>query len=236
MGSPLLSAWDAVHARMEAACQRAGRPAASVRLLAVSKAVPAAALAEILQAGQRDLGESYLREALDKQAAVAALGASATWHYIGALQSNKTAGIAAHFAWVHGVDRLAIAERLSRQRDSASAPLCVCVQVNISGEPRKAGCPPAATAALCAAVARLPRLRLRGLMAIPAALAQAEDSRPAFAQMAALYRQIQGAGTVDPVNFDTLSLGMSGDFEVAIEEGATLIRVGQALFGARRRA
>jgi pyridoxal phosphate enzyme (YggS family) len=233
MTVPPLAAWRALRARVDAACLRAGRDASSVRLVAVSKAVTPALIAEILRAAPADLGESYLREAIDKQAALGALAATATWHHIGTVQSNKTAGIAKHFDWVHGVDRLAIGERLSRQRDEALPPLCVCVQVNVSGEARKAGCAPAQAAPLCAELARLPRLRLRGLMAIPAALERAEENRPAFARMALLYREIHRSGTVDPVDFDTLSMGMSGDFEVAIEEGATLVRVGQAIFGQR---
>lgn len=234
MSGALHARWDAVLARIDSACRRVGREPAAVKLVAVSKTVPATLLAEILGTELRDLGESYLREAIDKQSALGALAHRAVWHHIGALQSNKTAGIAEHFDWVHGVERIAIAERLSRQRGPARPALNVCVQINISGELRKSGCAPAEAAALCAAVARQPNLRLRGLMAIPAAVQAPQENRPVFAQMATLYRKIQQSGSVDPRDFDTLSMGMSGDFEAAIEEGATLVRIGQGIFGARQ--
>lgn len=216
------------------ACTRAGRPADSVRLLAVSKTQAPAAIAALAAAGQTAFGENYLQEADSKIAAAEALaGTPLEWHFIGPLQSNKTAGVARRFDWAHGIERLKIAQRLSAQRPDARPPLEVCVQVNVSGEISKSGCAPAQAAALCAAVAALPKLRLRGLMCIPEALDNAAAARPAFARLRQLFEQIRAAGAVDPTQFDTLSMGMSGDYEVAIEEGATLVRIGSALFGPR---
>lgn len=213
--------------RIAAACQQAGRPPESVRLLAVSKTMPVERLREAIAAGQRAFGENYVQEALEKIAALPGLGLE--WHHIGLIQSNKTAEIAAHFDWVHGVDRLKIAQRLSDQRPAGRPPLQVCVQVNISGEASKSGCAPPETLALCQSVAALPGLRLRGLMALPAPAAASADPRAPFRQLRALFEQARAAGLA----LDTLSMGMSDDFEAAIAEGATLIRVGSALFGAR---
>lgn len=213
--------------RIAAACQRAGRPPESVRLLAVSKTMPVERLREAIAAGQRAFGENYVQEALEKIAALPGLGLE--WHHIGLIQSNKTAEIAAHFDWVHGVDRLKIAQRLSDQRPAGRPPLQVCVQVNISGEASKSGCAPLEALALCQSVAALPGLRLRGLMALPAPAAASADPRAPFRQLRALFEQARAAGLA----LDTLSMGMSDDFEAAIAEGATLIRVGSALFGAR---
>jgi len=216
------------------ACTRAGRPAESVRLLAVSKTQAPAAIAALAAAGQSAFGENYLQEAESKIATAEALaGRPLEWHFIGPLQSNKTAAIARRFAWVHGIERLKIAQRLSVQRPDALPPLAVCVQVNVSGEASKSGCAPAQAAALCAAVAALPQLRLRGLMCIPEALDNAAAARPAFARLRQLFEHIRAAGAVDPAQFDTLSMGMSGDYLVAIDEGATLVRIGSALFGPR---
>lgn len=214
------------------ACAACGRDPAHVRLLAVSKGQPAAAVAEAHAAGQRDFGENYVQEALDKIAALGALGAlDARWHFIGPLQSNKTARVAEHFAWVHSVDRLKLAERLSAQRPPELPPLNICVQVNISGEASKSGCTPDEAPALCQAVAALPRLRLRGLMAIPAPAAPGGDARAPFRALRQLLESLRAQGLI----LDTLSAGMSDDFAAAIAEGATLVRIGTGIFGARHR-
>jgi len=223
----------AVLQAVESAARAAGRSPAGVRLVAVSKTFPAAAIRAAAAAGQRAFGENYLQEALGKIGELQDLGLE--WHFIGPVQSNKTRELAAHFDWVHGVERLKIAERLSAQRAETLPPLQVCVQVNVSGEASKSGCAPAEAPALCAAVAGLPRLRLRGLMAIPEAAGEAAAARPAFRQLRELHRAILEAGAVDPAAFDTLSMGMSGDFQTAIAEGATLVRIGSAIFGARAR-
>ncbi len=204
----------------------------AVRLVAVSKTFPPGAIQAAAAAGQRAFGENYLQEALGKIEALR--GASLEWHFIGPVQSNKTRDLASHFDWVHGIERLKIAERLSAQRPDDLPPLDLCVQVNVSGEASKSGCAPREAPALCATIAALPRLRLRGLMAIPEAAQRAEDARPAFRALRELHERIRAAGMVDPERFDTLSMGMSGDFRVAIEEGATLVRVGSAIFGKRR--
>jgi pyridoxal phosphate enzyme (YggS family) len=227
----------AILQRLDGACAAAGRAAGTARLVAVSKTFAAAAVAQAAAAGQRDFGENYLQEALPKIQALASqglgngLGHGLVWHFIGPLQANKTREVAAHFDWVHGIERLKIAERLSAQRPDGLPPLQVCIQVNVSGEASKSGCAPEQAAGLCRAVAALPRLRLRGLMAIPAPAEDAEASRPAFRLLRSLLDSIRGAGM--PADFDTLSMGMSGDFEVAAQEGATLVRVGSAIFGRR---
>jgi PLP dependent protein len=211
------------------ACAACGRDPADVRLLAVSKGQPAAAVAQAWAAGQRDFGENYVQEALDKIAALGALDAQ--WHFIGPLQSNKTARVAEHFAWVHSVDRLKLAERLSAQRPAELPPLNICIQVNISGEASKSGCTPDEAPVLCQAVATLPRLRLRGLMAIPAPVAPGGDARAPFRALRRLLESLRAQGLV----LDTLSAGMSDDFAAAIAEGATLVRIGTGIFGARHR-
>jgi PLP dependent protein len=210
-------------------CAACGRDPAHVRLLAVSKGQPAAAVAQAHAAGQRDFGENYVQEALDKIAALGALDAQ--WHFIGPLQSNKTARVAEHFAWVHSVDRLKLAERLSAQRPAELPPLNICIQVNISGEASKSGCTPDEAPVLCQAVATLPRLRLRGLMAIPAPVAPGGDARAPFRALRRLLESLRAQGLV----LDTLSAGMSDDFAAAIAEGATLVRIGTGIFGARHR-
>ena len=220
----------ALHQRIDAACARAGRPAGAVTLLAVGKGQDPAALRAAADAGVRDFAESYVQEALPKIAALA--GRGLRWHVIGPLQSNKTADVAAHFDWVHAVDRDRIARRLAEQRPAALAPLNVCVQVNISGERTKSGVAPDRALALCRAVAALPRLRLRGLMAIPAPVARAgglDDARPPYRALRELLEELRRAG----LELDTLSAGMSDDFEAAIAEGSTMIRIGTALFGPR---
>ena len=212
---------------MARACSAAGRDAAEVTLVAVSKTQPADALRALAQAGQVAFGENYLQEALTKQAALADLPLQ--WHFIGPIQSNKTRDIAARFDWVHSVERLKIAQRLNDQRPAEAPPLSVCVQVNVSREASKSGCAPGELAALAAAIAELPRLRLRGLMAIPAPIAQSADPAQPYRLLREAFEALRALGL--PV--DTLSMGMSDDFELAITHGATHVRVGSALFGPR---
>ncbi|WP_085663460.1 MULTISPECIES: YggS family pyridoxal phosphate-dependent enzyme [Pseudomonas] len=222
--STLADNLSAISARIAGAAQAAGRDPASVQLLAVSKTKPASAIREIHAAGVCDFGENYLQEALTKQQALGDL--PLIWHFIGPIQSNKTKAIAEHFDWVHSVDRLKIAQRLSEQRPAGLAPLNICLQVNVSGEDSKSGCAPADLPALAKAVAALPNLRLRGLMAIP----EPTDDRAAQEAAFATLRQLQeGLG----LGLDTLSMGMSHDLEAAIAQGATWVRIGTALFGAR---
>lgn len=207
---------------------RYGRPPGSVRVLAVSKTRSAAEIRELAEAGQRCFGENYMQEALEKIQGLADLGLE--WHFIGALQSNKTRAVAETFAWVHTVEREKIARRLNDQRRPDQPPLNVCIQVNISGEQTKAGIDSDHLAELAAAVRALPKLRLRGLMALPAPAGDITEQRSAFSRLRRLCEQLDdGAG-----DLDTLSMGTSGDFEAAIAEGATLIRIGTALFGPRR--
>ncbi|GAB1619532.1 YggS family pyridoxal phosphate-dependent enzyme [Pseudomonas kermanshahensis] len=215
---------SALAARIASAAQAAGRDPASIQLLAVSKTKPASAIREIYAAGVRDVGENYLQEALTKQEALRDL--PLIWHFIGPIQSNKTKAIAEHFDWVHSVDRLKIAQRLSEQRPAALAPLNICLQVNVSGEDSKSGCAPGDLPALAAAVAKLPNLRLRGLMAIPEPTDDRAAQEAAFASLRTLQQHL-GLG------LDTLSMGMSHDLEAAIAQGATWVRIGTALFGAR---
>ncbi len=224
---------QAVRCRIDAACRTCGRDPATVGLIAVSKSCPPGRLREAARAGQRIFGESYIQETLPKQAALADLDLE--WHFVGPLQSNKTRAVAENFAWVHSVDRPKIAERLSAQRPAALPPLDVCVQVNVSGEESKSGCAPADAAALCRAVAALPRLRLRGLMAIPEPTEPTRDSALARRRFA-LLRDLRGAMNAAGMALDTLSMGMSDDMEAAIMEGATLVRVGTAIFGERQYA
>ncbi len=213
-----------VRERIREAEQACGRPSGGVALLAVSKTKPAAAIREAHAAGLVDFGENYLQEALGKQAELADL--ALTWHFIGPIQSNKTRPIAEHFHWVHSVDRLKVAERLSAQRPAQSPPLNVCLQVNVSGEASKSGCAPEELPALAAAVAALPNLKLRGLMAIPEPTEDVAAQRAAFARLRELLTALN-------LGLDTLSMGMSHDLEAAIAEGATCVRIGTALFGAR---
>lgn len=214
-------------ARIEAAAVAAGRSADAVSLLAVSKTWPAEAVRSAAAAGQRAFGENYVQEGVAKVEALADLGLE--WHFIGPLQSNKTRLVANHFAWVHSIDRLRIAERLSEQRDVHLPPLQVCVQVNVSGEDSKSGVSPEELPALARAVAALPRLHLRGLMAIPEPTSDTALQRRRFAQVRQLRDQLTGEGLA----LDTLSMGMSDDLEAAIAEGSTMVRVGTAIFGAR---
>lgn len=206
---------------------RYGRPAGAVNLLAVSKMQSADKIREAAAAGARDFGENYLQEAEQKMAELADL--DLVWHFIGPIQSNKTRGIAEAFQWVHSVDREKIARRLAEQRPPHLPDLNVCVQVNLSGEATKSGSTLEQARDLCDQVALMPRLRLRGLMAIPAPLTDFEDQRAAFAPLADCFRELQ----LRHDSFDTLSMGMSNDFEAAIAEGSTLVRLGTAIFGAR---
>ena len=218
---------QAIRYRIAATEHDAGRVPGSVSLLAVSKTQPAGALREAFQAGQSAFGESYLQEALDKMSALSDLPLE--WHFIGPIQSNKTRLIAEHFEWVHGVDRLKIAHRLDEARPHRLPPLNVCVQVNVSDEPSKSGCQPQDALVLAQAVKALPRLRLRGLMTIPAPTADPAEQRTQFARLRELYEILLYEG-LEP---DTLSMGMSDDFPAAIAEGATMIRIGSAIFGPR---
>ena len=213
-----------VRTRIREAAQACGRDPETVGLLAVSKTKPAAAVREAHACGQRDFGENYLQEALNKQAELSDL--ALTWHFIGPIQSNKTRPIAEHFAWVHSVDRLKIAQRLSEQRPAHLPPLNICLQVNVSGEASKSGCAPEELPALALAVSQLPNLRLRGLMTIPEPTSDVTQQHAACARL----RQLR-----DDLNLelDVLSMGMSDDLEAAIAEGATWVRIGTALFGAR---
>jgi len=222
----IATAVQACRERIEAACAEAGRPTACARLLAVSKTFPAEAIREAHASGLTAFGESYLREALGKLDALADLPLE--WHFIGPLQSNKTRPVAERFAWVHGVEREKIARRLSEQRPTTLPPLNVCVQVNVSGEASKHGVAPEQALDLARRVANLPGLRLRGFMAIPEAGPDHAHSR--FSLLSTLLEQARAEGL--PV--DTLSMGMSADLESAILEGSTMVRVGSALFGARR--
>ena len=199
-------------------------------MLAVSKTWPVDRVIEAAGAGQRAFGENYVQEGVDKTLATVDL--DLTWHFIGPLQSNKTRPVAEHFAWVHSIERLKIAERLSAQRPPALPVLQVCVQVNVSGEASKSGCAPDEALALCRAVAALPSLRLRGLMAIPEATDDVAAQRAAFRRLRDVYNQARDAG----IALDTLSMGMSHDLEAAVAEGATIVRIGTAIFGERRNA
>lgn len=221
---------NSVTERIVTACRFCDREADAVTLLAVSKTRPAADLRAAYAAGQRHFGENYLQEALDKQEELADL--DIVWHFIGPLQSNKTRDVAAHFHWLHTVDRVKVARRLSEQRPTEIPPLNICLQVNIDGEDSKSGVSPEELPALAAKVAELPSLRLRGLMAIPAPRGASEDQRIPFKRLAALLDALKAQLPDQPL--DTLSMGMSGDMEAAIFSGATIVRIGTDIFGARK--
>jgi pyridoxal phosphate enzyme (YggS family) len=221
------SAYSSVLRRIAAASAAAGSPPA--RLLAVGKTKPAAAIRALADLGQRAFGENYVQEALAKQVAVSDL--SLEWHAIGPLQSNKCRDVARHFDWLQTLDRAKLIDLLARHRPVDRPPLNVLIQVNVDDETSKSGCAPAAVAGLAALVAGQPMLRLRGLMAIPAPLPDLTRRRAAFARM----REMFDALAADDARIDTLSMGMSEDFELAIAEGATMVRIGSALFGARSR-
>ncbi|GAB4479727.1 MAG: YggS family pyridoxal phosphate-dependent enzyme [Burkholderiaceae bacterium] len=231
LDEPLQAALARVHERISAAARAAGRAPDDIALLAVSKAFAAEAVIAAARAGQRRFGESYVQEAVGKIAQVRAIAPALEleWHFIGPIQSNKTRAIAEHFDWVHSIDRLRIAQRLSEQRPADRPPLAVLVQVNVSGEASKRGVAPEQASDLAHAVARLPRLRLRGLMAIPEPERDAARQRVPFARLRELLQRLQREGLA----VDTLSMGMSADLEAAIAEGATIVRVGTAIFGQR---
>ncbi|WP_183482586.1 MULTISPECIES: YggS family pyridoxal phosphate-dependent enzyme [unclassified Roseateles] len=221
-----------LHGRIERACLQASRPVHSVTLLVVTKTFPASDVREAFEAGECRFGENYVQEAVDKIDALADLRERVEWHLIGPLQSNKTRVVAERFDWVHSVDRLKIAQRLAEQRPAALPPLDVCLQVNISGEASKSGLAPGEVAEVARAVAALPRLRLRGLMAIPEPAATLEAQRVPHRALAGLLAALnRDLG----LSLDTLSMGMSADMDAAILEGATMVRVGSAIFGARTR-
>ena len=211
--------------QIQLACERVQRDPASVQLLAVSKTHPSQSLREMYQAGQRSFGENYLQEALTKIDELQDL--EIEWHFIGHVQRNKTKHLAEKFDWVHGVDRLIIAERLSSQRLETQKPLNICIQVNIDGQDSKDGCQPDEVATLVEQISQLPHIRLRGLMVIPA-----PENHAAFADAKVLFEQVK-AQHAQPQDWDTLSMGMSADLEAAIAAGSTMVRVGTALFGAR---
>ncbi|MBA3595822.1 MAG: YggS family pyridoxal phosphate-dependent enzyme [Methylibium sp.] len=228
----IASKLDEVSGRIARACDAAGRPVSSVTLLAVSKTFSADAVLEAMSAGQTRFGENYVQEALDKMAALAAAREQLEWHLIGPLQSNKTRVVAEHFDWVHSVDRLKIAQRLSEQRGAHLPALQVCLQVNISGEASKSGLAPAEVEPVARAVAALPRLRLRGLMAIPEGGGDLDSQRRPHRALRDLLDRLNAAGLA----LDTLSIGMTADLEAAVLEGATIVRVGTAIFGGRSTA
>jgi len=218
---------QAVHQRIATACKAAGRDPSHVRLLAVSKTFAGAAVAQAMDAGQREFGENYIQEAVGK--VVELTGTPAIWHCIGPIQSNKTCLVAEHFAWAQSVDRLKIAQRLNDQRPAHLAPLQVCIQVNTDGGPTKAGVAPDALAELAHAIRELPRLRLRGLMTIPEPAPDFESACALHARARLLFEQLNAEGLA----LDTLSMGMSADLEAAIHAGSTMVRVGTAIFGSR---
>jgi len=220
---------QAVRARIARAAHAAGRHAGAIELVAVSKTFPAASVEQAHAAGQRAFGENYAQEALEKITELTYLSPFPTWHFIGPIQSNKTSLIATHFQWVHSVERDKIAQRLNAARPEGLPPLDVCIQVNVSGETAKSGVRPGAEVVLADAIARLPRLRLRGLMAIPEPTFDPALQRRRFALLRELKDQLAARGHA----LDTLSMGMSDDLEAAIAEGATMVRVGTAIFGRR---
>lgn len=221
---------QAVQARISKAAAAVGRSPESIRLLAVSKTWPLSCVVDAADAGQRAFGENYVQEGIDKIASIS--GRNLEWHFIGPLQSNKTKPVAEHFDWVHSIERLKIAERLSAQRPAYLPLLQVCVQVNVSGEASKSGCSPDEALALCRSVAALPGLQLRGLMAIPEPVDDPQAQHLPFRQLRQLCEQIRAAG----LPLDTLSMGMSHDLEAAVAEGATIVRIGTAIFGERNYA
>jgi pyridoxal phosphate enzyme (YggS family) len=218
-----------VRERIALACAAAQRPVQSVTLLAVSKTFGAAAVRAAHAAGQRAFGENYVQEALEKIEALADLRPSIEWHLIGPLQSNKTRDVATRFDWVHTVDRLKVAERLSAQRPASMPSMQLCLQVNVSGEASKSGVVPAELPALARAVSALPNLRLRGLMSIPEPVTDPAAQRAPHRQLRQLFEALRREG----LPLDTLSMGMSADLEAAIAEGASIVRVGTAIFGER---
>ena len=228
--SAITSNLQAVRSRIYEVALNLGRAPDSIHLLAVSKTWPLACVIEAAEAGQLAFGENYVQEGVDK--AVATAERKLEWHFIGPLQSNKTRLVAEHFDWVHSVDRLKIAERLSAQRPSNLPALQICIQVNVSGEHSKSGCAPEEAPALCLAVSKLPNLCLRGLMTIPEASDNVAEQRSAFRHLREIFEAVRASG----LPLDTLSMGMSHDLEAAIAEGATIVRIGTAIFGERNYA
>ena len=227
--APITANLQAVRARMERAARAAGRVPGEIVLVAVSKTFPAEYIAQAHAAGQQVFGENYAQEAVEKITKLAHLHLE--WHFIGPIQSNKTAAIASHFQWVHSVARAKVAQRLDAARPDGLPPLDVCIQVNVSGEGSKSGVEPGEEAALADAIARLPRLRLRGLMAIPEPTTDTMLQRRRCALLRELKERLAARGHA----LDTLSMGMSDDLEAAIAEGATMVRVGTAIFGKREK-
>ena len=221
----------AVQARIAAACAASGRTTDSVQLLAVSKTFRADDVRHVAACGQRDFGENYIQEGVDKIIALQGGAQVLVWHCIGPIQSNKTKLVAEHFDWAHTVDRLKIAQRLNDQRPAHLAPLNVCLQVNIDGGETKSGIAPANVLVLAAEVAKLPRLVLRGLMTIPDPVAGFERQVAVHAKARALVDEVKAA--LNQPQFDTLSMGMTGDLEAAVHAGSTMVRVGTAIFGGR---
>ncbi|BBE08264.1 gipr001608 alanine racemase, n-terminal protein [Mycoavidus cysteinexigens] len=229
--SDIASRLNTIRQRIANAARIAGRSEATISLLAVSKTFSAAMIRSAYAAGQASFGENYMQEALEKIEALADLRAQLEWHFIGPLQSNKTKWAATHFDWVHSVDRLKLAQRLSEQRPTHLPPLNICLQVNLSGEASKSGVAPADAISLAHALTTLPRLKLRGLMAIPAPADTLDAQRLAYRKLSQLFDALRTEGLA----LDTLSAGMSADLEAAILEGATLVRIGSAIFGMRAR-
>ena len=219
---------DQIHQRIDGAAKQYGRPHQSVKLLAVSKTKPATMVHKAYDAGQRDFGENYLQDALEKIDALPL--DDIVWHFIGAIQSNKTKTIAENFDWVHGVDRLKIARRLGEQRPSAKEPINICIQVNSSGEESKSGVLFSELPSLAKEIGKLPGIRLRGLMTLPAPSSSLNEQRVPFRQLHDAMVQLNEDG----LSLDTLSMGMSGDMEAAIAEGATIVRIGTDIFGVRQ--
>jgi pyridoxal phosphate enzyme (YggS family) len=231
LNNTLRAKLHAVQARIAAACTDSGRSANAVQLLAVSKTFSADDVRQVAACGQRDFGENYIQEGVDKITALQASGLNLVWHCIGPMQSNKTKLVAEHFDWAHTVDRLKIAQRLNDQRPVHLAPLNVCLQVNIDGGETKSGIATADVLALAAEVAQLPRLVLRGLMTIPDPVEGFEAQVAVHAKARALFDDVQAA--LNLPHFDTLSMGMTGDREAAVHAGSTMVRVGTAIFGGR---
>ncbi len=228
--SSIAQSLEKIRNRVTVLEHRYGRPAGAVRVLAVSKTKPAEAVRAAAEAGQRDFGENHVQDALSKLDALADL--DLVWHFIGPIQSNKTRIVATRFDWVHSLDRTKIASRLSEQRGEDLPPLNVCIQVNVSGEPSKSGIAPAELDAFAQFVAGLPRLKLRGLMTLPRPCDELALQRRPFAALREMLEGLNAGG----FGLDTLSMGMTDDFEVAVEEGATIVRIGTAIFGAREPA
>jgi pyridoxal phosphate enzyme (YggS family) len=227
MNTPVSANLNNVRKRLALACEAVGRVPDAVKLLAVSKTMPAQAVRDAFAAGQLAFGENYIQEGVDKIASLVDLPIE--WHCIGPIQSNKTKLVAENFAWVHSIDRLKIAERLSTQRPPHLPPLQVCLQVNVDGGSNKSGVAPAELLALAQAVAKLPHLQLRGIMTIPEPTETEAATRAVHHQAKRLFDNLKSAG----LTIDTLSMGMTGDLEAAVAEGSTCVRVGTAIFGAR---